>query len=170
MIKRTALFAGGLCLAAAVASAQGPGPGGPVGIAAGLQQQYNGLKNNLTQAAEVVPESGYGQKVGTMSEVRTYAQVIGHVANAQFGQCSGALGVPNPNQGNNLEDGTKSRADLIKGLADSFALCDKAFSALTDQNASEMLSNGRGGQTARHASSTAWSNVATRHNPAGMPR
>ena len=64
---RIGMFAGGLCLAASLASAQGPGPGGPVGIAAGLQQQYNGLKNNLTQAAEVVPESGYGQKVGTMA-------------------------------------------------------------------------------------------------------
>jgi len=146
---RTGIFTGGLCLAAAVASAQGPGPGGPVGIAAGLQQQYNFLKNNLTQAAEVVPESGYGQKVGTMGEVRTYGQVIGHVANAQFGQCSGALATANPNQGTNLEDGTKSRPDLIKGLADSFALCDKAFAAVTDQNASEMIPNGRGGQTAR---------------------
>jgi hypothetical protein len=84
-----------------------------------------------------------------MGEVRTYGQVIGHVANAQFGQCSGALGVPNPNQGNNLEDGTKSRADVIKGLADSFALCDKAFAGLTDANAAEMLPNGRGGQAAR---------------------
>jgi hypothetical protein len=128
------LIFGGVFVLASVASAQ-RGPAGPVGIAAGMQQQYNGLKNNLTQAAEVVPEGGYGQKVGTMGEVRTYGQVIGHVANAQFGQCSGALGVPNPNQGTNLEDGTKSRADLIKGLADSFALCDKAFSALTDQNA-----------------------------------
>src|SRR6187455_2806396 len=134
---RTGMFTGGLCLIAAIAAAQGPGPGGPVGIAAGLQQQYNFLKNNLTQAAEVVPEPGYAQKVGTMGEVRTYGQVIGHVANAQFGQCSGALGAANPNQGTNLEDATKSRADLIKGLADSFALCDKAFAALTDQNASE---------------------------------
>jgi len=143
------IVAGAACLLAGVASAQGPGPGGPVGIAAGMQQQYNFIKNNLTQAAEVVPEAGYGQKVGTMGEVRTYGQVIGHVANAQFGQCSGALGVPNPNQGTNLEDGTKSRADLIKGLADSFALCDKAFAGLTDANAAEMLPNGRGGQAAR---------------------
>jgi hypothetical protein len=151
MMKRVieaGILAGAVCLFAGVAAAQ-PGPGGPVGIAAGMQQQYNGLKNNLTQAAEVVPEAGYGQKVGTMGEVRTYGQVIGHVANAQFGQCSGALGVPNPNQGNNLEDGTKSRADLIKGLADSFALCDKAFAGLTDANAAEMLPNGRGGQAAR---------------------
>jgi hypothetical protein len=145
---RTGLILGGACLFAGVAAAQGPGRGGPVGIAAGMQQQYNFLKNNLTQAAEVVPEAGYGQKVGTMGEVRTYGQVIGHVANAQFGQCSGALGVPNPNQGN-LEDTARTRAELIKALAESFALCDKAFAALTDQNASEMIPNGRGGQAAR---------------------
>ena len=143
------LIAGAACLVAGAASAQGPGPGGPVGIAAGMQQQYNFLKNNLTQSAEMVPEAGSGQKVGTMGEVRTYGQVIGHVAAAQFGQCSGALGVPNPNQGVNLEDPTKSRADLIKALADSFALCDKAFAGLTDANATEMVPNGRGGQAAR---------------------
>lgn len=123
--------------------------GGPVGLAQGLQVSYAGLKSNLTQAAEIVPETGYGLKPSTMAEVRTYGQVIGHVADAQFGQCSGALGTPNPNQGSSLEAAGKSRADLIKGLADSFALCDKAFEALTDQNASEMISNGRGGQNAR---------------------
>jgi len=146
---RATLAIGAACLLTSAASAQGPGPGGPVGIAQGLQQQYNGLKNNLTQSAEIIPEAGYGQKVGTMAEARTYGQVIGHVASAQFGQCSGALGVPNPNQGNNLEDTAKTRAELIKGLADSFALCDKAFATLTDQNAAEMIPNGRGGQTAR---------------------
>jgi len=134
-----------LCLMATVASAQ---RGGPVGLAAGLQNTYNFLKANLTQAAEIVPESGYGLKPSTMAEVRTYGQVIGHVADAQFGQCSGAIGVPNPNQGS-LEAPGKTRAELIKGLADSFALCDKAFAALTDQNAAEMISNGRGGQQAR---------------------
>ena len=148
-VIQVGILGGAVCLLAGVASAQGPGPGGPVGIAAGMQQQYNFLKNNLTQGAELVPEAGYGQKVGTMGEVRTYGQVIGHVAAAQFGQCSGALGVPNPNQGVNLEDPTKSRADLIKALADSFALCDKAFAGLTDANATEMVPNGRGGQAAR---------------------
>lgn len=135
-----------VAMLAPVVSAQ---RGGPVGLAQGLQGAYNGLKSNLTQAAEIIPEAGYGLKPSTMAEVRTYGQVIGHVADAQFGQCSGALGTPNPNQGNSLEAAGKGRADIIKGLADSFALCDKAFAALTDQNASEMISNGRGGQTAR---------------------
>jgi hypothetical protein len=132
-----------------MAATVGAQRGGPVGIAAGLQGQYNGLKSNLTQAAEIVPESGWGQKVGTMGEVRTYGQVIGHVAAAQFGQCSTAAGVENPNQGTNLEDPAKTRAEITKALADSFALCDKAFAAVTDQNAGEMISNGRGGMTAR---------------------
>ncbi len=146
MMKRALWICVASCLMATTVSAQ---RGGPVGLATGLQNAYRGLKANLTQSAEVVPEAGYALKPSTMDEVRTYGQVIGHVVDAQFGQCSGALGVPNPNQGNSFEAPGKARADIIKGLADSFALCDKAFDAVTDQNASEMISNGRGGQQAR---------------------
>ena len=151
MTRRVLMFTSAVGIMAAIAFAPDVHAqrGGPVGLAQGLQGAYAGLKSNLTQAAEIVPESGYGLKPSTMAEVRTYGQVIGHVADAQFGQCSGALGAPNPNQGNSLEAPGKSRAEIIKGLADSFALCDKAFEGVTDQNASEMISNGRGGQTAR---------------------
>lgn len=140
-------------LATTVGQAQrGGGRGGaPVGIAAAFQNAYNGLKANITQSAEIVPEAGYGLKPSTMEEVKTYGQVIGHVADAQFNQCAGILGVPNPNQGNSFEAGGRTRAEIIKGLADSFALCDKAFAALTDENASEMITGGRGGQQARAA-------------------
>jgi hypothetical protein len=146
MTRRVLWMCAALCAMAATVSAQ---RGGPVGLAAGLQNAYRFLKANLTQSAEIVPESGYGLKPSSMPEVRTYGQVIGHVADAQFGQCSGALGEPNPNQGNSLEAPGKTRAEIIKGLADSFVLCDKAFAALTDANATEMISNGRGGQQAR---------------------
>jgi hypothetical protein len=146
MMKRVMVMMAAFVLMATVATAQ---RGGPVGVAAGLQNAYNGLKANLTQSAEIVPEAGYGLKPSTMAEVRTYGQVIGHVADAQFGQCSGAVGEPNPNQGNSLEAAGKTRAEIIKGLADSFTLCDKAFGMLTDQNATEMIAAGRGGQQAR---------------------
>ena len=146
MTRRVLCVTAAVFVMATVAAAQ---RGGPVGVAAGLQGAYNGLKANLTQSAEIVPEAGYGLKPSTMAEVRTYGQVIGHVADAQFGQCSGALGVPNPNQGNSLEAAGKTRAEIVKGLADSFALCDKVFEALTDQSAVEMIAGGRGGQQAR---------------------
>ena len=122
-----------------------------MGIAGSFQNSYNSLKANVTQSAEMVPESGYGLKPSTMAEVKTYGQVIGHVADAQFNQCSGALGMPNPNQGNSFEAMGRTRAEIIKGLAESFALCDKAFAILTDENASELIASGRGGQQARAA-------------------
>jgi hypothetical protein len=37
----------------------------------------------------------------------------------------------------------------MKAVADSFAFCDDVFSSLTDASATEMISNGRGGQQSR---------------------
>jgi len=146
-MKRVLCFLSGAMLTAGVAAAQPPG-GGPVGIATGLQRGYAALKMNLTQSAEKMPEADYNFK--PTPDIRTYGQLFGHVANAQFGQCAGVKGVANPNQGQNLEQKT-TKAEVVKALADSFALCDDAFSSLTDENASQMVSNGRGGQQSRSA-------------------
>ena len=51
-------------------------------------------------------------------------------------------GVPNPNQGKNLEELLKTKADVVKALADSFAFCDEAFKMLTDANAAELVKQG----------------------------
>jgi hypothetical protein len=145
MRRRLVSLTFGFVLAVAAAPfAQAPG----TGIAANLQGQYNNLKNNLTQAADKVSAADYGFKVGTTAEARTFGQLFGHIANAQFGQCAGAKGVPNPNQGKNLEELT-TKADVVKALADSFAFCDDAFASLTDQSALEVLTGGRGGPSAR---------------------
>lgn len=144
-MKRVLCVCAGAVLTASVATAQPPAPG-PVGIAVGLQRNYAQLKTNLTQSAEKMPESDYGFK--PTPEIRTYGQLFGHVANAQFGQCAGIKGVPNPHQGENFED-KSSKADFIKALADSFAFCDDVFSSLTDESATQLISQGRGGQTAR---------------------
>ena len=126
--------------------AQGPGGGGPAGIAVGLQRAYAALKTNLTQSAEKMPEADYSFK--PTNEIRGYGQLCGHVANAQFGQCAQAKGVPNPSMGVDLE-GKATKAEFVKALADSFAFCDDAFSSLTDATAAELLTGGRGGPTAR---------------------
>ena len=97
-------------------------------------------------------EADYGFK--PTNEIRSYGQLWGHVANAQFGQCAQARGVANPIQGQNLEQKT-TKAEFVKALADSFAFCDEAFSSLTDATAAEMLTGGRGGPTARRSCSSA---------------
>jgi uncharacterized damage-inducible protein DinB len=49
--------------------------------------------------------------------------------------------------GKNLEQELKTKAELTKALADSFAICDKAFEAVTDANATEMIKAGQNEQT-----------------------
>src|SRR5205823_5599874 len=74
--------------------------------------------------------------------VRNFGQLFAHVAQAQFAQCSGVKGVPNPNQGKNLEEELKTKADITKALADSYALCDDAFSSTTDENVMQPVRQG----------------------------
>ena len=51
-------------------------------------------------------------------------------------------GVPNPMQGKQLEQELKTKAEVTKALADSFALCDDLFDQVTDANATEMIKQG----------------------------
>jgi hypothetical protein len=118
-----------------------------VGLATGLQRQYAALKTNVTQSAEKMPEADYTFK--PTNEIRGYGQLWGHVANAQFNQCAQAKGAANPQQGQPSLEQKTTKAEFVKALADSFAFCDDVFSSLTDTTASEMLTGGRGGPTAR---------------------
>ena len=108
-----------------------PAAGQKIGLATSLQRGYAGIKTNFTAAAEKMPDADYAFKVGSMPEARTYGQLIAHIAQSQFGQCSGLTGVANPMAGKNLEQELKTKAELTKALADSFALCDKAFADVT---------------------------------------
>jgi hypothetical protein len=144
---RTVSLVTGVLIAGAIAFAQPPAGGGQmqgqkIGIATSLQRGYQGFKTNYTQAAEKMPEADYSFKPGSTPEARTYAQVITHIAQSQFGQCSALKGVPNPMQGKQLEQELKTKAEVTKALADSFAICDDAFKDLTDANAMDSIKQG----------------------------
>jgi hypothetical protein len=134
----------GLLLFTGSAIAQPPPPGQKLTLTASLNRGYNSVKQNLTEEAAKMPESDFGFKPGPAPELRTFGQLFAHVAAAQAGSCAAALGEPNPNQGHNLETELKTKAEFTKALADSFALCDKAFAALTEQNKDEMVKQGQG--------------------------
>jgi hypothetical protein len=116
--------------------------GQKIGLATSLQRGYVTFKTNFTAAAEKMPEADYTFKPGSTPEARTYAAVISHIAQSQFAQCSGMKGVPNPMQGKQLEQELKTKAEVTKALADSFALCDDLFAQVTDANATEMITQG----------------------------
>jgi hypothetical protein len=136
-----------VCVMATPAFAQGPPPGAPLGLAAGLQGSYKRIKGQLSASADKLSDADYSFK--PTAEIRNYGQLWGHVANFHFGTCAQVKGAPNPNQGNNLENSATTKAAVVKALADSFAFCDDAFAALTDASAAEMLTGGRGGPRAK---------------------
>src|SRR5713101_8432476 len=127
-----------------LASAAGgqPAAGRKVGLALGLQLSYAGSKANLTAEAERMPDADFGFKPGSMPEVRTFGQVVAHVAAGLFGTCAAVKGVPDPTQGRNLEQQLKTKAEFVKVLADSFAFCDDVFSSTTDENAVAFVHQG----------------------------
>ena len=133
-----AMFPGFLLLAGSVMAQPASG-----GLAQTLQAAYNNVKLNVTQSADKLPDADYGYKVGSMPETRTFGQLFAHIAQSQANTCSGVRGVANPFQGRQLEQELKTKADITKALADSFALCDPAYADLTEQNALEMIQVGQ---------------------------
>lgn len=89
---------------------------------------YEGLKKVLLRSAEKMPEEDYAFK--PTDTVRSFGQVVGHVADAQYMFCSVVLGEKNPAP--KVEKTRTSKADLIAALKDAFAYCDKAYVGMTD--------------------------------------
>jgi uncharacterized damage-inducible protein DinB len=89
---------------------------------------YARMKTILVSSAEKMPEESYNFK--PTEAVRSYGQIVGHVADAQYNFCSLALGETNP--GLKIEQSKTTKADLVAALKDALAYCDKAYDSMTD--------------------------------------
>ena len=132
-----ALLAAWPAMLAAAQQGQQPPPPPPT-VSAYVRNAYTGNKNNIVRSAEKMPEEFYGLRPGPQEEVRTFGQHLAHVANFNFLWCSQAKGEKNPNAAN-LEKTLKTKAEISKALADSFAYCDPAYAALTDASGAEVV-------------------------------
>jgi uncharacterized damage-inducible protein DinB len=63
-------------------------------LAATAKAMHASIRRNLAEAAESMPAEDYAFK--PTPQVRTFAQLIGHVANANLFFCSAAKGEPFP--------------------------------------------------------------------------
>jgi uncharacterized damage-inducible protein DinB len=70
--------------------------------------------------------------------VRTFGQVIGHLANDHYLICSAAKGEKNPQAGTDFEK-TTGKAALVKALQDSIAYCDGVYDTMTDAKGVEVI-------------------------------
>jgi len=105
-------------------------------LSAYTKHVYDGVQSVLLRSAEKMPEENYSFKPA--DTVRSYGQILGHIADAQYLFCSVALGEKNP--GLKIEQTKTSKADLIAALKDAFAYCNKAYDSMTDATAAQTLS------------------------------
>lgn len=119
-------------------------------VSASVREQYALIKRTLIAAAQAMPEQHYGFQA--TPEVRTYAQLVGHVANAQFTICSGLRGEANP-AGADIEKTMTSKADLVGAITRAFEYCDQPYASVSDTQLAQPV-NFFGGQKARHFAMT----------------
>lgn len=126
-------------LAAVQTFAQSSTPGAatpnPNPLSAATRYMYGESKNDLLKSAEEMPEENYSFK--PVATVRSFGQLVGHVADAQYEFCSAIVG--DGKQPPGIEKSKTSKADLIQALKDGFAYCDQAYSGMTDAHAAEVV-------------------------------
>jgi uncharacterized damage-inducible protein DinB len=101
----------------------------PASHIAEAKQRYATIRDNLQKAAEAMPEENYAFK--PTPQIRSFAELIAHIADAQMGICGGAAG--QPKKGNAA--GKTSKAELVAALKESSAGCDAIFDGTTEANA-----------------------------------
>lgn len=103
-------------------------------MAASVKAMRSTIQRDLAEAAEVMPAEEYSFRA--TPKVRTFAELVGHVVNANFFFCSQVKGGPSPLT-QNYEKLTE-KAALTKGLKEAFAYCDGVYDGTTDQNFGEV--------------------------------
>jgi uncharacterized damage-inducible protein DinB len=98
---------------------------------------YDVIKINLLKSAEKMPEESYSFQ--PTEKERTFAALIGHIADAQTGICSVTTGEPKPRTAGKLT----AKAELVAALKASNEVCDSAFAAVNAENATGMVKMGR---------------------------
>lgn len=104
-------------------------------LSAGAKYLYSITKNDVLKSAEEMPEANYSFK--PVSSVRNFGQLVGHVADAQYEFCAPVIG--DGAKSPEVEKNKTSKADLINGLKEAFAYCDKAYDNMTDAHAAEVV-------------------------------
>ena len=106
------------------------------------RQAYTDVKNDILRSAEKMPQENYSFKPAP--RVRTFGQILGHLAEEQYLYCGAAKG---EQKAADVEKTKTSKADLLAALHDAFAYCDTVYDGLTDAAAVQMIKMGKSQHT-----------------------
>ena len=96
---------------------------------------YGQVKSLVLRSADKMNEGDYGFKPSP--DVRTYGQLLAHIADAQYILCGMADSGKPVTKSN--EKTAKTKADIVAALKDGFAFCDGVYQKMTDADASKAV-------------------------------
>ena len=120
-MKRIMVVALSVALAAPAFAQGAPASGAAANSA---RPAYEAAKRFIVRAAEQVSEADYAFK--PTPEVRSFGQLVGHIANANYMICAVALGEQSPSR-ENIEQARTTKAALVEAVKASFTYCDRAY-------------------------------------------
>ena len=131
--------------APALAQSGGAGQGAPQPSAGAVlirvaQNGWATAKRNIVESADQMPEANYNFK--PVDTVRSFGQVLAHVADSNNFYCARAKGEAPPVPDGTLEKTATTKAAIVKALTDSVAYCDAVYASLTAATATEMVKAG----------------------------
>ena len=94
-------------------------------VAGALRRQWQTITGYITKAAEQMPESDYAYK--PTPQVRSFGELIGHMAGAQDLICANALAETPKGGEDAVEKSAKTKAQLVAALKASTQFCERAY-------------------------------------------
>ena len=106
-----------------------------------VRQSWNRTWGNVVAAAEKMPEEHYAFKPSPESQ--SFRDMVAHIADSAMGACTGMAGERRAAGAREMN----VKADLVGAIKAAGAECEKAYAALTDATATQMVTGPRGTQT-----------------------
>jgi uncharacterized damage-inducible protein DinB len=105
-------------------------------IATSVGNMHMTIRRDLLEAAEAMPAGDFAFK--PTPEIRSFAELVGHVTSANNYFCSMAKGEPPPSTVN-FERTVTDKAALVKALGSALSYCDSVYKETTDANANQAV-------------------------------
>ena len=102
-----------------------------------ILESWQVARLNITESAELMNEMAPGFQ--PTDAVRTFSQMLTHIAGANYIFCSAAKGEESPHSEESFEDVVTEPDEIRRVLEESMAYCDAAYEAATDASLAEMI-------------------------------
>jgi hypothetical protein len=117
-----------------------------------INRQFSNVESEFVPLAEAMPDDKYdfAPTNGEFKGVRTFGQMVKHVAVTNQLLAASMLGQKAPVSGDEAENGptsVKSKAEIVAYLKDSFANLHKAADGITEANLLSPIDNAFGGKS-----------------------